>query len=86
MNIWTFSLRFQACMKKYKPPPMPPKISHQYLTKNSLMAITNSVGAGRSAPKEREHLLEGRDHEDHDHRHHDERHHDAPRSGTSGPT
>ena len=31
---------------------MPPKISHQYLTKISLSAITNSVGAGRSAPKE----------------------------------
>ena len=31
---------------------MPPKISHQYATKNSLMAITNRVGAGRSAPKE----------------------------------
>ena len=31
---------------------MPPKISHQYLTKISLIAITNRVGAGRSAPKE----------------------------------
>jgi hypothetical protein len=31
---------------------MPPKINHQYLTKNSLMEITNSVGAGRSAPNE----------------------------------
>jgi hypothetical protein len=31
---------------------MPPKIRYQYLTKNSLMPMTNSVGAGRSAPKE----------------------------------
>ena len=30
---------------------MPPKISHQYWTKISDMAITNRVGAGRSAPK-----------------------------------
>lgn len=37
--------------EEVKPPPRPPKINHQYLTKISLMAITNSVGAGRSAPK-----------------------------------
>ena len=30
---------------------MVPKISHQYLTKMSDRVITNSVGAGRSAPK-----------------------------------
>src|SRR3569832_495978 len=52
MNICTFSLRFHAWKKKYRPPPIPPKISHQYLTKNSLMPITNKVGAGRSAPKD----------------------------------
>ena len=34
--------------------------------------MTTSVGAGRSAPKEREDFLERRDHEDHDHRQHDE--------------
>src|SRR5574337_1086268 len=52
MNCCTRSLRFQAWKKKYRPPPSTPKISHQYLTKNSLMPITNSVGAGRSAPNE----------------------------------
>jgi hypothetical protein len=31
---------------------MKPKIAHQYLTKNSDSAMTNRVGAGRSAPKE----------------------------------
>ena len=30
---------------------MVPKISHQYLTNMSDRFITNSVGAGRSAPK-----------------------------------
>src|SRR3954469_11950922 len=52
MNCWTFSLRFQACMKKYRPPPMMPKMRYQYFTKYSLMPITNSVGAGRSAPND----------------------------------
>ena len=36
---------------------MPPKISHQYETKNSLMAITKSVGAGKSAPNDENTLL-----------------------------
>ncbi len=35
------------------PPNRKPKIAHQYATKNSDNAITASVGAGRSAPKER---------------------------------
>ena len=52
MNICIFSLRRQACMKKNPPRPIPPNINHQYWTKNSLMAITNRVGAGRSAPNE----------------------------------
>ena len=52
MNICIFSLRRQACMKKKNPPPMMPKISHHHLTNTSLMAMTNNVGAGRSAPKE----------------------------------
>ena len=30
---------------------MDPNIAHQYATKKSDMAITTSVGAGRSAPK-----------------------------------
>ena len=34
------------------PAPMPPKISHQYSTKNSDIAMTSSVGVGRSAPKD----------------------------------
>ena len=48
----TRSLRRHACIKKYKPPPILPKISHQYLTKISLTAMMNKVGAGRSAPNE----------------------------------
>src|SRR3990167_518820 len=52
MNICTFSLRRHACMKKYTPPPMTPKINHHHLTKTSLMPITKRVGAGKSAPKD----------------------------------
>ncbi len=34
------------------PKPMPPKIRYHHLTKNSDIAITTSVGAGRLAPKD----------------------------------
>ena len=34
------------------PPPRMPKIRYQYLTKNFDIAITTSVGAGRSAPND----------------------------------
>ena len=43
-----------------------PKIRYQYLTKKSEIAMTTSVGPGRSAPKAREYLLERRNHENHD--------------------
>ena len=52
ITICIFSLRFQASRKKYTPPPMPPKIRYQYLMKNSLMAITTSVGMGSSPPND----------------------------------
>src|SRR5574344_3138558 len=52
MNFCTLGLRFQACIKKYRPPPKMLKINHQYATKNSLMPITIKVGAGKSAPKD----------------------------------
>jgi hypothetical protein len=57
---------------------MPPKINHQYLTKNSLIAMTSKVGAGRSAPNDVKTLLKSWNHEDHDDRHHDEGDHDQP--------
>ena len=49
------------------------KIAHQYATKKSDIAMTTSVGAGRSAPKLVNTLLERRDHENHDDRGDDER-------------
>ena len=52
MAFCIFSDRFQDWKKKYKPPPIDPKMAHQYLTKNSDIAITIKVGAGKSAPNE----------------------------------
>src|SRR3989344_5713004 len=52
MNICIFSFLFQACMKKKNPPPITPKINHHHFTKTSLIPITKSVGAGRSAPND----------------------------------
>jgi hypothetical protein len=43
-------------------------------------------GRGQVGAEGREHLLEGRDHEDHDDCHHHEGHDDHRRSGTSAPT
>ena len=51
MNICIFSFLFHDCRKKYTPPNIPINMIYQYFTKNSLMAITKSVGAGKSAPK-----------------------------------
>jgi hypothetical protein len=50
--ICIFSERFQLSKKKYRPPNEQPKIAHHQATKNSDSAMTASVGAGRSAPKD----------------------------------
>ena len=52
MKCCTFSLRFQACMKKYTAAGGTSKTRYQNFTNSLLMLITNRVGAGRSAPKE----------------------------------
>src|SRR3989344_5917782 len=52
IKICIFSFLFQACMKKKNPPPITPKINHHHFTKTSLIPITKSVGAGRSAPND----------------------------------
>ena len=51
MKICTASDFFQSARKPYTPPPAMPKMRYQYATKNSEIASTISVGAGRSAPK-----------------------------------
>ena len=51
MKNCTAGDRFQACIRKYKTPPVTPKIRYQFSTKKSDIAITTSVGMGRSAPK-----------------------------------
>src|SRR5690349_15776860 len=43
--------RRQVWKKKYSPANRLPKMMYQYLTKYSDSVITNTVGAGRSAPK-----------------------------------
>jgi hypothetical protein len=52
MAICIFSERFQVWKNMYPPPIRMPNITHQYATKNSDRAMTNSVGAGRSAPND----------------------------------
>ncbi len=51
MNRCTFGERLPGLEEKYRPTKMTPKMMYQYLTKKSEIAITNRVGAGRSAPK-----------------------------------
>ncbi len=46
-----FGLRFHDWKKKYNAPKRPPKIRYHHWTKKSEIAITTSVGPGRSAPK-----------------------------------
>src|SRR5262245_46108593 len=51
MKICTASERFQAWRKPTMLPMITGKMMYQYATNASEMLITNSVGAGRSAPK-----------------------------------
>src|SRR5687768_746525 len=51
MKICTARERFQAARKPQMAPMMVGKMTYQYETNQSDMAITRRVGAGRSAPK-----------------------------------
>src|SRR4029079_12536458 len=52
MNFCIFTERRHDCMKKSLPPPRQPQIRYQYEVKNFDIAMTTSVGVGRSAPKD----------------------------------
>src|SRR6185503_18160302 len=51
MKICTARERFHDSRKPQMPPAIAGKMTYQYATNQSEMAITSSVGAGRSAPK-----------------------------------